>query len=147
VTLKISARLVESFELAAKRAFPRETYGFLLGTPSIRSTVVERIWIAPLEGLKDYSTEAALVIAPEWTVAALEMAEEEGLKIIGDIHSHPYRYWKGASTRDRTPSEYDFDGQKLPIMGICCVTEQANRSLRASTRFWPQLRPLKVTLT
>lgn len=149
--LDIPRRFERLIKREAKRAFPREWYAILLGTAAGDHFTVDDLYVPP--DLPRFSTPSRVNIQACWYVDAKERGEEERLEIIGDVHSHPYRYQEtGGAIQGRVQGEIDLEGQAgwARIAGICTVQEvKRGRGmvLRASLRFWGPSVALEVRWT
>lgn len=131
--------LVEAFKRVALDRHPREVYAVFFGR--FAGTVVEirDIWY-PEDQAKFATTSAIETIAgrPAWWQKALDIAESEGLEIIGDMHSHPET--DPERLKDPSPSYADWRNYRGPrwIRAICVVCKRP-RSVRFRVTFWPPL--------
>jgi hypothetical protein len=144
--------VIEDFKRAAKAAFPRETYGILIGfderSAAQRTIVITEIYIP--DGVGKFCKAGIVNVQSEWFCAAEEEARGVGAGLVGDIHSHPwtYREWSaidGVPGRQRSESDHDAVAWDK-IAGICRVYETSTGRLRASVRFWPPVVPVKLKL-
>jgi hypothetical protein len=133
--IEVSRRVIERFKRAAREAFPRETFAFLVGQDAGDLVIVEDLFIP--EDVAEWCTRGAVYAPPQWEIEARIAAAEDGAKVVGDIHSHPrpYEVWRGQLT-ERTPSEGDHAIGWRGICGICVVSETRNKKRRASVRFY-----------
>ena len=144
VVIQVSKRLTEEFKKKAKKSFPNEAYAYLLGHHEGEKIIVDSLF---------YPTDADLfcgpnfvTVQPEWWGEAKKEAKRTDTKIIGDIHSHPYK--KHAKNTDTSPSETDWEGLvDGHIMAICVIKQLQNGHLRARTRFWGPMPQVKVKQT
>jgi proteasome lid subunit RPN8/RPN11 len=136
----------------AKSAFPKETYGLLLGTVLGDHIHVDDLHVPDDVGA--HATPWKVFPQAHWFADAIEAAEEmfPDTGVVGFYHSHPYAIGEcGGVIDDRALSEADIDGHPhgLMISGICVVQEfmraGGRRILRASVRFWAPLITVKVT--
>lgn len=139
-TIDCTRGLIKTFELAALSAFDREKYAVLFGRQRGRRIEIRDVWYP--EDQKKYASRVgteSISGRPQWLCKAMEIAESEGLEIVGDIHSHPWavknsRYHQ----RDRSPSEADFRSSLklgLTIIGICNISKSPGNT-HVSTRLW-----------
>lgn len=134
ITFEVPRRISEEFKRAAKRAFPKETFAYLVGQDAGTQLVVEELYFP--EGVEQHCTEESVEVQPHWLVEAQAHAREHELTVIGDIHSHPFPHgWEHA---DRSPSESDIDRAWSSVYGICLVRQDKTGRLRASIRFYPR---------
>lgn len=137
VRIEYSSKLIRKFQAAARAAYPRETFAYLLGHALGDLYVIEDIWIPPDVG--NHTTRVAVFIQDSWLTDAAEFAKEEELSVIGDIHSHPrpFKVWRGQLS-EVTPSAGDHaTGWGNGICGICVVTELKSGKLRTRVKFYP----------
>ncbi len=145
ITVEVSRPLLERFKREAKTAFPRETFAYLLGQDAGDQVHIEDLWFP--EDVHVHSSEDMVDVQPHWEFEAGAHAREEGLEVVGDIHSHPFRRRETQGTvPGREPSEGDLERGVRRLTGICTVVE-SKRGLRASIRFWwvPTRVRLRVT--
>lgn len=97
--IRISRHQLEYFKRIARRENPKEILAYLVGevvSPTL--TVVNK-----LKYTKEYAQQTTAAV--QWFDEELEIisqeAEEEGLTIVGDLHSHP-NYWPVLSATDHT---------------------------------------------
>lgn len=138
IHLKVPAKIVEEFKGQAKRAFPKETFAYLLGRDAGTVVDVEELFV-PLD-VDERCTETSVAGTLQWIADAKQEATESGLQVVGDIHSHPYRYEHLYPTC--APSEGDLDDGFTQIHGICQVRQCKNGLLRTYVRFWGPLIPV-----
>lgn len=133
IRLEIPRRLVEQFKRQAKAAWPREAFAFLLGRDAGDVVEFEDLYVP--DGIQ--ATETEITHNPAHMVEAREFAHDDGLDVVGDIHSHPRRYARwGGSLLERTPSEGDHEIGWRGIAGVCVVAEQRDGRLRAAVKFY-----------
>lgn len=134
IILTVPPRIVRQFKAAAKKAWKRETFAFLLGTIVGDHAHIDELYFP--DDVEDHCTTGAVNIQDHWYVDAAEQAKELEAAVIGTAHSHPYSKGCG-SLRDRAHSETDVDSPVgRMISGICVVKEIRDGGLRASMRFW-----------
>ena len=146
IHLEIPSRVAEEFKTAAKRAWPREAFAYLLGQDAGSEIAVEELYFP--DGVDQHCTEDAVYAPPHWEIEARLYAQEAGLSVVGDIHSHPRRYsmWFG-SRSDRAPSENDHESGWRGIAGVCVVTEQKSGRLYArAPKFYSTSIPVKARM-
>ncbi|MCE5309614.1 MAG: Mov34/MPN/PAD-1 family protein [Acidobacteriales bacterium] len=144
ITLTVPPRIDREFKLAAKKAWPNEMFSYLLGTVAGDHVYVDSLYLP--ENVAENCTHSRTNIQPEWMLDAQEAANEDGLVICGDIHSHPYHYRETRGViQDRVQSEGDLDcPHKWLVAAVCVVQEMANKHLRASLRFWGPSIPVEL---
>lgn len=146
IKVRVPRRLVGDFKLVAKEYFPREAFAYLLGRDAGTLVEVEELFVP--EDLDKWVTEVSVELSPGWLVAAKRAAKDLGLTVVGDIHSHPFRYCELQGLKpEHTPSEVDIDCGLKQIHGICRVLEASTGKLRATTRFWGPQVPVIEELT
>lgn len=139
--LKISSRVVEKFKREAKRVFPKEAWGYLLGNESLDAIEITDVWLP--EDIEKYSKCDSVNPPKHWPIKVLEYCEEHDLTALGSIHSHPYTYEEILSGRrpDHSTSENDaLSGLTTKLHAICRVKQSKTGRLRATVKFWgPEL--------
>jgi hypothetical protein len=133
-----------------REAFPNEEYAILLGTKGKDGFEIEDLYFPP-QRLLDMRPDRVNT-KMSWFNDALNLAQLEGLEIIGEIHSHCYDVeTEGYPGLD--PSEDDWDrgaalrhitGGQFALMGIVRVLRKAGK-LSCRSRFWPAV-DLPVTI-
>jgi len=126
--------LRQQFIKAAKLAFPREEFCFLLGRRDENGIfTVAELYFPP--GRENSSTVDYVEPDVEWFRWAREIGFQKGLIILGDLHSHCYDANK-EGVADTSPSEQDFQYMEAikddaehyySIMGICRVVKKSRR--------------------
>lgn len=106
------------------RNTPKEIQAYLIGkivSPTL--TVIEKFVYT-----NDYAIQTEGEVAWYWKdyVKAKHEAEEKGLRVIGDIHSHPN--WDAVMSPD---DYHNFVGEGFRICGIVSTRERKTR-----VRFW-----------
>ncbi|HWR49910.1 MAG TPA: Mov34/MPN/PAD-1 family protein [Bryobacteraceae bacterium] len=142
MVLTVPPSIERQFKRAARKAWPRETWAFLIGTIAGDHAYVDELFFP--EDVDAYCTEGSVHIQDRWFVDAAEQAKESEAVILGAGHSHPYR--KGFNClRDRAHSEADMDTSLAKmISGVCVVQEMKDGRLRASMRWWGPSVELRV---
>jgi proteasome lid subunit RPN8/RPN11 len=139
--------ILESFKRVALDRHPREAYAVFFGRIDGASAEIRDIWF-PEDQTKFATANSVETIAgrPAWWQKAVDIAESEGLEIIGDIHSHPET--DPARLDDPSPSYSDWRGFRGPkwIRGICVVCKRP-RSVKFRITFWPPLPKAAVRYT
>lgn len=148
-SLVCPSKIAEEFKRLAKKAFPKETISYLCGTLVGDSVVIDALYTP--DNVGKYSTSISISIQPEWSIEAAEFAKEEGLCVVGDVHSHPVTKEdrKLGVSASHAQSEVDLESRGLnwqQISGICLVTESKTGKLRASIKFWGPTIPLDVRI-
>ncbi len=137
--------VTREFYRRARRAFPIEIYGILIGGMSEDGKTARIVDIYYPPEQYDRPSPDAVHVEYSWFTPAAAVAEGLGLEILGDIHSHCYdeelEFEPGLD-----PSEDDWDwqnrirrdtGGQYQFMGIVRVLKKKDRRLHCSTRFWP----------
>ena len=131
--------IIESFKRVALDHHPREAYAVLFGRIEGMTAEIKDIWYPEDQWQFATANEVETVSGrPAWWQKAVDIAESEGLDIIGDIHSHPET--DPARLEDPSPSYSDWQTFPGPnwIRGICVVCKRP-RSVRFRVTFWPPL--------
>ena len=97
--MKISEKLLEQIGAHAKRSYPEESCGILLGKVNGGEKVVSDI--VEIENAREEQRGRRFLITPEAYRNADMQARERGLEILGFYHSHP--------DHPARPSQYDLD--------------------------------------
>jgi len=144
--VEIPRRVLESFKRAAKKAFPREAFAYLIGQDAGDLLIIEDLYFPTDQGR--YAGETGITVPPHWEPEARAHAKEQDATLVGDIHSHPRRFsqWKGQLS-ERTPSEGDHAQGWRGLCGICVIAEQSDGRLRASIRFFGPSFPVHTKVT
>ena len=143
--LIIPVRIERGFVRAAKKAFPREEIAYVVGHLSEDTATVEDLLIPPQSAL--IRRRDSISVCDVWLTEAHESMEEDGLEMLGDIHSHTYVLKEYADLEpDCAPSEYDLDTQWGIVHGICGIMASRSR-LKGRIRWWGNLRTLEICRT
>jgi proteasome lid subunit RPN8/RPN11 len=143
--LTVPPSIVRRIKAQAKAAFPKETYGLLLGTVVGDHVHVDEPY-AP-DDVSQHATNWRVLPQAHWFVDAREAAEElfPDTRVVGYYHSHPWAIGEHKHrVDDRALSESDIDGHPpgLALAGVCVVEDflrKGRRTMRASVRFWAPL--------
>ncbi len=143
IRIEIPRAVKAKFRRKAREAFPKETYAYLFGRRAGGLYIVEDLWVPP--DVEKHCTKSFVFIQEHWEVAAYEEAKEEGLEVIGDIHSHPqaFKIWNG-SEAENVPSIGDHREGWSGICGICLVSEKHDGKLRTKVDFYSPCLPAEV---
>ncbi len=148
VEVKASRRAVDQFKTAARKCFPNETYAMLIGHEHPKGADIHYVWFPE----SVISSPAQILVDSAWIIEAEEWAREEhDMVVVGDIHSHPYKYTErpiGGGLPDHSQSEADIDvwPEWKKINGICRVVEFESGILRCSVRFWPPIAQVRTQI-
>lgn len=113
--MKMSLRDWESVRDHARRGYPQEVCGVLLGRP--RTDL--RIEVAtPVANREQESPATRYVIAPEELLAVQRDARERGLEIVGYYHSHPDHPARPSETDRRVAAEGISDGVVHVVVAV-----------------------------
>jgi hypothetical protein len=106
--------------------------------------------IVSVQPLKYTATDKALRVPGEEVEDDRENAEQNGLIVVGDIHTHPDWTCENCGHRfpsDCAPSETDWMDVKEPhfgvVVGICVVKKNKVR-LSTRIRFYPAQPPIEL---
>ena len=133
--LEIPSRIERRWHAEARRQWPLEAFAYLLGHRDAWGYAIEDIWIPSNSHAE--ASEYGIYTPRRWLHEAYRIADEEGLRVIGDVHSHPRRYRDYAgSLAEATPSEGDYDTGWAGLCGITNASEQRNGRIRCRTRFY-----------
>lgn len=135
IQVHVSRSIINEFKKAAKESFPNETFAFLLGRDAGTIVEIEELFI-PMD-VDEWCDANSVTMSDDWLPAARKHASSIGLKVVGDIHSHPYKYGEiGKIIPDCSPSEDDIDCGLPHINAVCYVRETKNSRLVSQVRFW-----------
>lgn len=138
--------MLAEFRKAAKLAFPREAFAYLLGRDAGTLVEIEELYFP--EDVAEHATHSSVDVQHHWELDAKTHASDSGLSIVGDLHSHPYNYLQTDGVRqDCVPSESDHESRCCGIVGICVVTEQRSGQLRSTIKFWPPMTQIETKIT
>jgi proteasome lid subunit RPN8/RPN11 len=145
ITLVVPWKIERTFKEAAKKAFPKETFGLFLGTLAGARVDVDELFIP--EDVTQYCTNWCCRPQAHWFEDAMDEAKEYGKEstIVGWVHSHPHTS-DAFSSSDRSQSEADLDCLiKLPVSAICVVRPIGKaKKLITSMRYWGPTIPVEV---
>lgn len=122
--VRVSKNALNHFRRKAREAAPLEIEAFLTG----KVLSLDEIEIVNFHYTKDYKIQSKDHV--QWSIDAMDAlkakAEENNLRIIGSIHSHPN--WDAVMS----PSDYKaYVTEQLVLCGICSINEKKTR-----VRFW-----------
>jgi proteasome lid subunit RPN8/RPN11 len=140
VKVEIAKRLVRRIKLEAKAHYPKEFLCYLLGYNGINGFTVKEIYTPP--DVAEYSDKYSVGCPYHWWEDATDIADDLGMDIVGDCHSH-------TNGSDASLSERDCDS--IPhedwVSGVCSII-RTKRGLRVySLQFWPYTKPLFIKVT
>lgn len=150
--IRVDPRLLAEFRAAAKKNFPKETYGVFLGHLDEPGVVeIEEILICPREQTVK-STQWVIIPDENWLREVEKRAKNDDLAVVGDIHSHCSTDENGFSC-ETAPSEGDwaavpryqylFSGT-YTFMAIMALHRAAVK-IRSKVNFWPLLPAFRLT--
>lgn len=149
--LRVHKRVVAKFKKEAKKVFPSEHFGFILGNEKEGHLEVTDLWLP--DNIEKHATPHWVRPPKEWSVKVLDYCEEHDLTPLGSIHSHPYSYAELHKTGgkcefpDHSPSEGDADyGLIYKVHGICRILESQKGRLTATIRFWGPALKVETSL-
>ncbi len=139
--------IIDAFKRVALDRHPREAYAVFFGRIDGMTAEIRDIWY-PEDQWKFATTNAIETIAgrPAWWLKAIDIAESEGLEVIGDIHSHPET--DPLRLEDPSPSWQDWQTYRGPkwIRAVCVVCKRGRRA-RFRVTFWPPVPKLITRYT
>lgn len=148
--IRVHNRVVTKFKQEAKRAWPKESFAYILGNEGPGYLEISDIWIP--EDIDKFTTKMTICLQDHWAVQVIDYCEDHDLTPLGSLHSHPYSYaemtvkGKKVCTPDHSTSEGDaLCGITSKIHGICRVLESKRGRLTATIRFWGPELPLGIT--
>ena len=139
IHLTVPAKVVQEFKQQSKRAFPKETFAYLLGRDAGTIVEVEELFV-PLD-VEERCSKFGVEIGADWIADARKEASAHGLRVVGDIHSHPFVRLETLKP-GCAPSECDIDHGMTQIHGICQVRKCKTGKLIANVRFWGPCIPV-----
>lgn len=148
--VKFPKKLAAEFYRNARKAFPNEEFAVLLGKKKGTVFLIEDLYFPP-ERLNVQSPDF-VPVQQNWFNEAYQIAKENNLIILGDIHSHCYEMDEPGSP-GTDPSEADWEyaeymkqatGDRYRLMGIVRVLKRGGK-LTCRSRFWPAI-DLPVTV-
>lgn len=131
--------IIDSFKRVALDRHPREAYAVFFGRIDNNGAEIKDVWYPEDQWMFATGSGVETVAGrPAWWQKAMDIAESEGLEMIGDIHSHPET--DPARLEDPSPSYHDWQSYRGPrwIRAICVVCKRP-RSVRFRVTFWPPL--------
>ena len=141
VNVAVPSNIVAGFRYRAKRIFPLEVFGLLLGSHRKSQYIIEDIHY-PIDW-HEQAREDRVCIRQGWWVEAAIAAGWQDLGVIGDMHSHCYEDVK--VVKDCALSQQDCGRFEVGyLQGVMVVTRCGDGKLRSRFRFWapcPQTTP------
>ena len=101
---------------AARRRYPTEAFGYLIGRPVASSVFVAGVWLP--RDIRRYSHTTHVEVPRHWFLRAYDQAHEEGLQVVGCVHSHPDDQYDGC------PSKTDLSDISGAVWGITVVKKR-----------------------
>jgi proteasome lid subunit RPN8/RPN11 len=136
--------IIDAFKRVAIDRHPIEAYAVLFGRFDGTTVDVKDVWYPEDQG--QFATTCAVETIngrPAWWQKALDIAESEGLEIIGDMHSHPETDPK--RLEDPSPSYSDWQSYRgAKWIRVICVVCKRPRSVKSRVTFWPPLLKASV---
>lgn len=136
--------VIDKYKKYAKNHYPKELYAFLGGT--IYDNYVEILDFYVPEDIDKFSDEGSVQIQSNWLQDAFSTFAENGLNLVGDLHTHP--------DIEPSPSETDWENVRnlkkyakthIFLMGILYIGK-INGRFRYKLRFWPEIEEMKVKI-
>lgn len=149
ISLSVNPTCIKQFEKHGKEKFPNEAAAFLIGTSKGHSISIEELYYPSISSIK--ATNSSFEVDYSEEDNAKKYAEELGLKLIGDIHTHPWEFWQLKVNKSlllgevaHQPSETDWNDRYGIdwITGITLIREVRRGSFKISTRFWGPTIPI-----
>lgn len=139
--------VIKEFECAAIAAFPNEKWGALIGHRDGQTIRVIDAFVPDRNGATE---ELPVSLLNGWFLAADEHAREISAEVVGDIHSHPWTWaeiqkWSsGPPERQQSESDLGYAPGWDALAGVTNVLQNKRGKLRASTRIWGPMVPVKI---
>jgi proteasome lid subunit RPN8/RPN11 len=152
IKLTICRRLLREFRKRAIEAFPKETCCFLIGSDTedklgpIRYVEINEFWWP--HDVNDHARTYQIDFQHAWFDEAKLHAQEAGLAVVGQMHSHPYTAkeiveWSQKPDCADSEDDQDFFGWDK-ISGIFLVRQISGGGFRTRARFWGPRIPVEV---
>lgn len=143
----------DNFIRSAVARFPFETYAVVFGTRRGRRIRILDLWLPEDQPKLTFGTPT-MFSCDRWMKTAQDIAESDGLQIVGDVHSHPFRLRRGERTiTDTGPSACDIQDSsgRSMVMGILTLSGRSRGTQYVvdvqPLRWWPPIPAVKVTHT
>jgi len=142
--LDVSKKVLDKARRSAKKYFPIETYGYLLGRVRNGKGYITDIYIP--KDISEHCDTDGVDVPKHWATEVDEYCKLNLLAILGDIHSHPYTAKEISCKNSRdisaSPSEEDYEDPGMGgIQGIIVVLENKNGSLSTRVKLYgPQVQ-------
>ena len=122
--VRIRKGALDYFRKLARQSSPKEIQAYLIG--NVLS--VDRIEVTDFAYTKNYHTQTANEVCwySEEYLKLKSKIEGKGLRIVGDIHSHP--------NYDAVMSKVDYEGAVTQGLAVCGIVSVNNN--RTLVRFW-----------
>lgn len=122
---------------AARKEFPNEYLGFLIGHDLGEKVAIVDVWHSDYINSPEMIEEGAYYAA---MADAREHARTVGGDVVGDVHSHAYKYDEACPVAmDCAPSEGDMKLGSDGLMAICMVRQEKNGRLTTKLNFYPPI--------
>lgn len=141
----LNEKSLRAYVKEAKKAFPRETYAFLLGSEDENTKNIQELYI-PSDQDK-WCTSECVMRTNFWVKEAKKYIKSKNLVVLGDIHSHCY-FDIDAKTCDESLSFTDITYSYFvresfkcpdPIVGLLILKKPKHR-IRASVVLYPEIK-------
>lgn len=147
--LDVSKSVLDKARKAAKKYFPKEMYGYLLGRAYKTETSIKDIYI-PYD-LVEYTENESVTTPEHWSVLAKRYSESVGLIIVGDIHSHTYTNMESESVHPNclsaSPSEWDYDHPGMGgIQGIVLALQKSDGKINTRVKLYGPQVQLQISI-
>lgn len=128
--LELPASAVEGIREAARRTWPQEACGLLLGSPSAAGDATRVVLALPTRNATREVARDRYEVHPEDFLAADDRAREMGLEVVGVWHSHP----ESGPIPSKTDFERSWPGWSYLICGWTAGDPDATPQLRSWRR-------------
>lgn len=153
-TLRLPLEEQRKFETRAATFFPREIEDFLIG--DIRKGGLDVHLILPTRTDDVDGQHVNWVALKDIALTrARETARNMGLKVLGTIHTHPWKRWNGYGLLLSKADHRSFDWfpqspdiSPAPVLGVCAIyrTGVTPDRFQKYFAFWMKGRALRLTL-
>lgn len=138
----------EAFENRARASFPAERDDFMLGCVEKRHLSIYHV-VPTLPEHVEYADGYGISLFAAAERRAIALAEQQGLQVVGTIHSHPYRRVKPVGLQLSGADYKAFDcGYESFVLGICKIVpdKQDVTSFRCWFSFWQKHTSLSMRI-